>query len=135
MMFFKVIFRKKVQIKWCLFIHSSTRSRSRTLVYPHSSDPRVSPALVFSSASVSRTLKAQKKKIRRKDAMSLLMVCHQIRCRFPVVTWNDSPQHVSFSKHRCQAERIQNHTERPHVHTLISSTRACINTAQKQASE
>lgn len=66
-----------------------------------------------------------KKEYGRSDAMSLLTICHQIWCSFPVVTWNDSSQHVSFSKHRCQAERIHNHTERPHVHTLISSTWAC----------
>lgn len=66
-----------------------------------------------------------KRKYGRSDALSRLTICHQIRCSFPVVTWSDSSQHVSFSKHRCQAERIQNHTERPPVHTLISSAWAC----------
>ena len=66
MIFFKVICRKKFKLSSVYSIHSSTMSRSRTLVYPHLSDTRVSswtPAFVFSSGSVSRTLNALKKKI------------------------------------------------------------------------
>lgn len=57
--------------------------------------------------------------------MSLPTVSHQIRCSFLVATWNGSSQNVSSSKHSCQAETIQNHTERLHVHALIIPAWAC----------
>lgn len=67
--------------------------------------------------------------------MSLLTLCHQIRCSFPVVTWNDSSQHVSFSNTDVKLREFK--TTRRDLMFILSSAQPrhapYINTAQKQA--